>query len=88
MKIIKLFTFDVLQASTGSGGWPLSIFLTPDLYPVYGGTYFPPEGHYGRPGFSELLKAIAGSWRESQVQIYLFQQYIYYTLDNSHKIAG
>jgi len=55
-----------VQASTGSGGWPLSVFLTPDLFPVYGGTYFPPEGHYGRPGFTELLQALASSWKENE----------------------
>eukprot|EP00088_Acartia_fossae_P059254 TRINITY_DN7011_c0_g1_i11.p1 TRINITY_DN7011_c0_g1~~TRINITY_DN7011_c0_g1_i11.p1 ORF type:complete len:741 (-),score=168.34 TRINITY_DN7011_c0_g1_i11:172-2394(-) len=55
-----------VQASTGSGGWPLSVFLTPDLYPVYGGTYFPPQGHFGRPGFSDLLQALASSWQENK----------------------
>jgi len=55
-----------VQASTGSGGWPLSVFLTPDLYPVYGGTYFPPSGHYGRPGFSDLLDALSNSWQDNQ----------------------
>src|SRR5690348_17357503 len=40
-----------VQATTGSGGWPLNVFLTPDLKPFYGGTYFPPAGGQGRPGF-------------------------------------
>lgn len=46
-----------LQACSGSGGWPMSVFLKPDLKPVSGGTYYPPEDRYGRRGFkSELLK--------------------------------
>jgi uncharacterized protein YyaL (SSP411 family) len=53
-----------VQASTGQGGWPMSVFLTPDLKPFYGGTYFPPTSHYGRPGFLELLQQIAQLWKE------------------------
>jgi uncharacterized protein YyaL (SSP411 family) len=45
-----------VQATTGGGGWPMSVFLTPALKPFYGGTYFPPEDNYGRPGFKTLLK--------------------------------
>ncbi len=54
-----------VQLMTGSGGWPLNVFLTPDLKPFYGGTYFPPDDRYGRPGFGKLLGHIAGSWREN-----------------------
>src|SRR3989338_3562517 len=49
---------------TGQGGWPLSVFLTPDLHPFYGGTYFPPEERWGRPGLKQLLTAIAAAWQE------------------------
>ena len=55
-----------VQATTGSGGWPMSVWLTPDLKPFYGGTYFPPSARWGRPGFVEILTEIAGSWRESR----------------------
>ena len=48
---------------SGSGGWPLSAFLTPDGKPFYGGTYFPPEPRYGRPGFKQILAAIAETWQ-------------------------
>ena len=48
-----------VQATTGSGGWPMSVFMTPEGTPFYGGTYFPPEDHYGRPGFKRLLESIA-----------------------------
>ena len=51
-----------VQATTGSGGWPMSVFLTPELKPFYGGTYFPPEGGRGRPGFRPLLLEIAKAW--------------------------
>jgi uncharacterized protein YyaL (SSP411 family) len=52
-----------VQAMTGHGGWPLSAWLTPDLKPFYGGTYFPPVDRQGRAGFSSILQAIARGWR-------------------------
>ncbi len=51
-----------VQMMTGSGGWPLSVFLTPDGKPFFGGTYFPPEDRYGRRGFKSLLLVIADAW--------------------------
>jgi uncharacterized protein YyaL (SSP411 family) len=51
-----------VQAMTGQGGWPLNVFLTPDLKPFYGGTYFPPDNRYGRPGFPQLLERLAQLW--------------------------
>jgi len=53
-----------VQATTGGGGWPMSVFLTPDLKPFFGGTYFPPDNRQGRPGFLQLLQQIAALWRE------------------------
>lgn len=58
-----------VQALTGQGGWPLSVWLTPDLKPFFGGTYFPPESRYGRPGFPELLRQLSKAWREQREQI-------------------
>ncbi|HSP93770.1 MAG TPA: thioredoxin domain-containing protein [Thermoanaerobaculia bacterium] len=52
-----------VQTMTGTGGWPLSLFLTPDRKPFYGGTYFPPEDRYGRPGFVTLLHSVARAWK-------------------------
>ncbi len=52
-----------VQALTGTGGWPLSLFLTPEGKPFYGGTYFPPDDRYGRPGFGTVLEAIAKNWK-------------------------
>jgi len=51
-----------VQATTGGGGWPMSVWLTPDLKPFYGGTYFPPEPRYGNPGFPTMLERIAEAW--------------------------
>jgi uncharacterized protein YyaL (SSP411 family) len=51
-----------VQALTGRGGWPLSIFLTPEGIPFFGGTYFPPENRQGMPGFSYILKIMAQAY--------------------------
>lgn len=45
-----------VQALYGGGGWPLSVFISPDLKPLMGGTYFPPDDKYGRPGFKTILR--------------------------------
>lgn len=54
---------------TGQGGWPMTVFLTPDLHAFYGGTYFPPEDRYGRIGFLTLLAGIAQRWQDKREQI-------------------
>ena len=59
----------VVQAVTGSGGWPMSVFLTPQRLPFYAGTYFPPRSAYGRPGFQELLPFLARHWRERRSDV-------------------
>ncbi len=53
-----------VQATTGSGGWPMSVWLTPDAAPFFGGTYFPPTDRYGRPGFVTVLERIAELWAQ------------------------
>ncbi|HKW99617.1 MAG TPA: thioredoxin domain-containing protein [Bryobacteraceae bacterium] len=58
-----------VQATTGGGGWPMSVWLTPDLKPFVGGTYFPPENRYGRPGFPTVLERIAEAWRTDREKI-------------------
>ena len=58
-----------VQSTTGSGGWPLNVFLTPDLKPFFGGTYFPPDNRHGRPGFLQLLRQIAKLWKERREEI-------------------
>jgi hypothetical protein len=58
-----------VQASTGSGGWPMSVWLTPDRMPFYGGTYFPPDSRYGRPGFIDVLQHLAQAWKNERARI-------------------
>ena len=58
-----------VQATTGGGGWPMSVWLTPDLAPFFGGTYFPPVNRYGHPGFPSVLTQIASAWRTQREQI-------------------
>jgi uncharacterized protein len=58
-----------VQATTGSGGWPMSVWLTPDLKPFYGGTYFPPTSRWGRPGFVDILQEIARVWRAERENV-------------------
>jgi hypothetical protein len=58
-----------VQATTGGGGWPMSVWLTPDLKPFVGGTYFPPEERYGQPAFRTVLERIATAWKENHDKI-------------------
>lgn len=60
---------DAVQAMTGSGGWPLNIFLTPDGRPFYGGTYFPPKAIYNRPSWTDVLTGVANAWTEKRNDI-------------------
>jgi uncharacterized protein YyaL (SSP411 family) len=55
---------DAVAALTGGGGWPMTVFLTPDGEPFFGGTYFPPQPRHGLPSFRQLLEAVAGAWRD------------------------
>lgn len=66
----------VCQVLTGSGGWPMNIFLTPDQKPFYAGTYFPPSSRYGMPGFLELLLAIADQWKKNRSGLLESAEYI------------
>jgi len=58
-----------VQAITGSGGWPMSVFLMPDGHPFYGGTYFPPTPRYGMPAFTDMLLAVADAWQNRRQEI-------------------
>jgi uncharacterized protein YyaL (SSP411 family) len=60
---------NVAQIFTRGGGWPLTVFLTPDLKPFYGGTYFPPDDRYGRPGFKRVLTALAENYRDNAATV-------------------
>ena len=58
-----------VQALTGRGGWPMSVFLTPDGQPFYGGTYFPPLPRYGMPSFVDVLNAVLDAWRNRRLEL-------------------
>ncbi|HET9480527.1 MAG TPA: thioredoxin domain-containing protein, partial [Candidatus Polarisedimenticolia bacterium] len=58
-----------VQMLTGSGGWPMSVWLTPDLKPFYGGTYFPKESLYGRPSFRQILTALGEAWKNDRASL-------------------
>ncbi|MDX1437294.1 MAG: thioredoxin domain-containing protein [Anaerolineales bacterium] len=60
---------NAVVAMTGHGGWPMSVFLTPDLEPFYGGTYFPPERRYNMPSFREVLTSVSRAWVEDRQQV-------------------
>ena len=59
-----------VQLMTGSGGWPLTVFLTPDGKPFYGGTYFPPDDRYNRPGFRRVLATISEAYRQRRDEVH------------------
>jgi uncharacterized protein len=58
-----------VQATTGGGGWPMTVFLTPDLKPFFGGTYFPPEDKWAQPGLTKVLTKIAEGWKSDREHI-------------------
>src|SRR5450631_4375191 len=60
---------DAVQAITGSGGWPLNVFLTPEGKPFYGGTYFPPRAAYNRPSWKDVVSVLARSYRERKEEV-------------------
>ncbi len=64
---VDSYYMSAVQALTGQGGWPLTVFLTPDLKPFYGGTYFPPEPRYGMPSFRQVLEFVAKLWKDNRV---------------------
>jgi uncharacterized protein len=77
-----------VSSITGQGGWPLTAFLTPDGKPFYGGTYFPPEDHYGRPGFKRVLLAIAGAFREKQADVMEQARLVESAISRAESFAG
>src|SRR5688572_6702509 len=66
---VDAVTMEAAVGMTGSGGWPTTVFMTPDAKPFYAGTYFPPEPRHGIPSFAELLRAVAETWRERRDDI-------------------
>src|SRR5215813_11503943 len=60
---------DAVVALTGGGGWPMTVFLTPDEKPFFGGTYYPPEPRHGLPSFTQVLRAVAEAWGEQRTEV-------------------
>ena len=77
-----------VQMMTGNGGWPMTVFLTPDQVPFYCGTYFPPDDRYGVPGFRRVLLSCAQAYRERRDAFYSNVRAIAAELQNSNTVAG
>ncbi|MFE2425350.1 thioredoxin domain-containing protein [Streptomyces sp. NPDC059373] len=60
---------EAVQAATGQGGWPMTVFLTPDAEPFYFGTYFPPAPRHGMPGFRQVLEGVVAAWRDRREEV-------------------
>ncbi|MEU7007952.1 thioredoxin domain-containing protein [Streptomyces sp. NPDC046332] len=60
---------EAVQAATGQGGWPMTVFLTPDAEPFYFGTYFPPESRHGMPSFGDVLDGVARAWADRREEV-------------------
>ena len=76
------------QALTGQGGWPMSVFLTPDRKPFYAGTYFPPTPRHGLPSFTQVLQAISDAWRDRRSELLLSASEIVRQLSQPGPFAG
>ena len=77
-----------VQAISGQGGWPLTAFLTPDGRPFFGGTYFPPEDHYQRPGFKRILTTLAEAYREKRGEVLESAEHVMAAIDQAESFAG
>ncbi|MFN3814160.1 MAG: thioredoxin domain-containing protein [Aquificaceae bacterium] len=76
---------DIVFDITGSGGWPLTVFLTSDGRAFYGGTYFPPEDRWGRPGFKSVLLRISQLWKEDREKLFKSASYLFEELQSLSK---
>jgi hypothetical protein len=77
-----------VQATTGSGGWPMSVWLTPELKPFFCGTYFPPESGYGRPGFKEILQRVHDVWETNRDGVVAQANQITEAVQSSASLGG
>ena len=76
-----------VQALTGGGGWPMSVFLTPEGHPFYGGTYFPPAPRYGMPSFAQVLQAIVDAWENRREELVSGGQHLVEAIEQQN-VAG
>jgi uncharacterized protein YyaL (SSP411 family) len=79
---------NAVQMLTGHGGWPMSVFLTPDLKPFYGGTYWPPHSARGMPGFDQILAAVIDAWKNRREQALIAADQLTAELQNLGDVAG
>ena len=77
-----------VQATTGSGGWPMTVFLTPDLKPFFGGTYFPPRDKWGQPSLTRVLNKISEAWKSDHERIVANSDKIISQLQSAIKVPG
>src|SRR5207244_9846803 len=77
-----------VQSLTGHGGWPMTVFLTPDGAPFYGGTYFPPVDRHGLPGFPRLMAAIADAWATRRGEVVESSRKISEALGQSERLRA
>jgi uncharacterized protein YyaL (SSP411 family) len=79
---------NAVQMLTGHGGWPMSVFLTPELKPFYGGTYWPPQSSRGMPGFDQILAAVMDAWKNRREQALNAAEQLTAELQNVGVVAG
>ncbi len=79
---------NAVQMLTGHGGWPMSVFLTPDLKPFYGGTYWPPHSSRGMPGFDQILSAVIDAWKNRREQALTAAEQLTAELQNVGNVGG
>ena len=77
-----------VQATTGSGGWPMTVLLTPDLKPFFGGTYFPPEDKWSQPGLKRVLNKVAEAWKSDREHIVASSDKIMSQLQSAIAVSG
>jgi len=77
-----------VQAMTGQGGWPMTVFLTPDGRPFYGGTYYPPDDRHGLPGFPRLLQALAEAWANRRDEVLRSSRTLTESLGQEARLRG
>ncbi len=79
---------DAVTAMTGHGGWPMTVFLTPDRQPFYAGTYFPPTSRHGMPSLGQLLQAVSETWRERRADVVAQGAEVVRRLSDAHTVPG
>jgi uncharacterized protein len=78
---------NAVQLLSGSGGWPMTVFMTPDGKPFYGGTYYPPTDRYGRPGFTRVLVSVSDAWQNKREQLLTSAQDLTKHLGNLERVG-